>query len=666
MRIHLVTMPWQPIELPSLQVGLLHALLDRTRPDDEVREFHGSLRWAEFLLERSKGALRPGDHVAVGSESIFDGLGDWVFSGVLYNDPEWGVAQLKEYAARRGTDISTATAMRVHAAEFIEESADAILDEAPDVVGFTSTFMQNISSLALAAELKRRRPGLTVVFGGSNCDGPMGHALHRNHRFVDHVVRGEGEYALPALLTHIDAGTAPADVPGLCWWDGQESRANEESRRTVAPADIPSPDYDLWQQAVDASPVAEYVHPKLVVEGARGCWWGEKHHCTFCGLNGSAMTFRAKPGNRLWDEVDRLVRRHRILDIVTVDNIIDMAYFKDFLPLAADSGWDLRMHYEVKSNLTAEQLELLARATGPHPARHREPQQQGPGPHGQGRQRVPQHPDPARVREPLAHLLLELPVRIPGETDQDYASVIDQICGARPPPAARRRPPHPTGAVQPQLRQPRARLPATPSRRDVPPCLRPARGPTGRSGVPLRHPARRDRRRDRGTAEGRGPRLVHRPSRLDPGPGTAHRRRDAPRPRPAPRLAAPHPPADRLARRRPAPSGSGPHPERTAPAAHGRRGPAYRSGAGRVARRSGRAGTPLRRRALLRVAAHLARTGPVGRARPGAGWDGRMGHRARRTTERRPPDEPPARTPDPHRARPARPGGCRTGSADGW
>ncbi|MGY3062884.1 radical SAM superfamily enzyme YgiQ (UPF0313 family) [Streptomyces sp. TE3672] len=106
--------------------------------------------------------------------------------------------------------------------------------------------------LALAAELKRRRPGLTVVFGGSNCDGPMGHALHRNHRFVDHVVRGEGEYALPALLTHIDAGTAPADVPGLCWWDGQESRANEESRRTVAPADIPSPDYDLWQQAVDA------------------------------------------------------------------------------------------------------------------------------------------------------------------------------------------------------------------------------------------------------------------------------------------------------------------------------------------------------------------------------------------------------------------------------
>ncbi|MCJ0872076.1 RiPP maturation radical SAM C-methyltransferase [Streptomyces sp. AP-93] len=366
MRVHLVTMPWQPIDLPSLQIGLLHSLLTRTRPSDEVREFHGSLRWAQFLLERTDGLLRPADHAEVGSDSIFDGLGDWVFSGVLYADPDWGVARLGAYAERRGIPVDKARAMRVHAAEFVSRSASEILAEDPDVVGFTSTFMQNVSSLALAAELKRRRPGLTVVFGGSNCDGPMGHALHRNHPFVDHVVRGEGEYAFPALLAHLDAGTPPVDVPGLCWWDDGASRANDESRRTVAPRDIPAPDYDVWQAELDASPVAEYVRPKLVVEGARGCWWGEKHHCTFCGLNGSAMAFRAKPGEQLWAEVDRLVRRHRILDVVTVDNIIDMAYFTDFLPLAADSGWDLLMHYEVKSNLTTDQLALLARSGAVH------------------------------------------------------------------------------------------------------------------------------------------------------------------------------------------------------------------------------------------------------------------------------------------------------------
>ncbi|MES4887348.1 RiPP maturation radical SAM C-methyltransferase [Streptomyces sp. NPDC096012] len=366
MRVHLVTMPWHPIDLPSLQLGLLHRIVRRARPGDEVTEFHGSLRWAEFLLEHSGGRLRPGDYVAVGSDAIFHGLGDWVFSGALYDNPGWGLARLRDYAAARDVFIDTAVAMRPYAADFISECATEVLAAEPDVIGFTSTFMQNVASLALARELRRRRPESVIVFGGSNCDGPMGHALHRNHPFVDHVVRGEAEYAFPHLLRHLDAGTAPVDVPGLCWWDGTRSRANPETRRTVAPADIPSPDYDQWQAALDASPVQEHVHPKLVVEGARGCWWGEKHHCTFCGLNGSAMAFRAKPGERLWAEIERLVRRHRILDVVTVDNIIDMAYFRDFLPRVVESGWDLRLHYEVKSNLTPEQFRLLGESGTVH------------------------------------------------------------------------------------------------------------------------------------------------------------------------------------------------------------------------------------------------------------------------------------------------------------
>jgi ribosomal peptide maturation radical SAM protein 1 len=206
------------------------------------------------------------------------------------------------------------------------------------------------------------------------------------------------------------------------------SRANTETRRTVAPADIPSPDYDQWQTALDASPVREFIHPKLVVEGARGCWWGEKHHCTFCGLNGSSMAFRAKPGERLWEEIDRLVRRHRILDIVTVDNIIDMAYFRDFLPRVVDSGWDLRLHYEVKSNLTPDQLRLLGRSGTVHIQ---------PGIESLG-SRVLDLMDKGvsgarnirTLRECENHALTcswNLLYGFPGETAEDYAHVVDQL-----------------------------------------------------------------------------------------------------------------------------------------------------------------------------------------------------------------------------------------------
>ncbi|GAA2051999.1 RiPP maturation radical SAM C-methyltransferase [Streptomyces cheonanensis] len=362
MRVSFVSMPWQSLDMPSLQVGLLRTLVTTTRPADTVTEYHGWLHWAEFLLDRSAGALSPTDYMSVANDQIFDGFGDWVFSGVLYDDPDWGTEQLIRYAGKTGTPIDTVLGMRPHAADFIDAAAEEILRSSPDVVGMTTTFLQNVPSLALAKELKRRRPGVLTVLGGSNCDGPMGHALHRNHRFVDYVVRGEAEGALPDLLARIEEGARPADVPGLCWWDGDVSRCNEETRRTVSPGVIPTPNYDAWQSTMDASPVAEFVEPKIVVEGARGCWWGEKHHCTFCGLNGSLMEFRAKSGHRLWSEIDRLVRRHQILDVVTVDNIMSMGYFRDFLPLAAESGWDLRIHYEVKSNLSGEQVASLARA----------------------------------------------------------------------------------------------------------------------------------------------------------------------------------------------------------------------------------------------------------------------------------------------------------------
>ena len=64
--------------------------------------------------------------------------------------------------------------------------AEDILSSGPRVVGFSTTFQQNIASLALARELRRRAPpeDLTVLFGGANCEGAMGRALSRNFSFA--------------------------------------------------------------------------------------------------------------------------------------------------------------------------------------------------------------------------------------------------------------------------------------------------------------------------------------------------------------------------------------------------------------------------------------------------------------------------------------------------
>lgn len=89
---------------------------------------------------------------------------------------------------------------------------------------------------------------------------------------------------------------------------------------------------------------------------------GEKHHCTFCGLNGSFMQFRSKSPDVFYEEIMDLARRHRVLDMYVVDNILDMGYLNTVLPRIIESGYDLRLHIEIKANMRRAQLRTLADA----------------------------------------------------------------------------------------------------------------------------------------------------------------------------------------------------------------------------------------------------------------------------------------------------------------
>ncbi|GAB3548684.1 hypothetical protein J2S53_004016 [Actinopolyspora lacussalsi] len=56
------------------------------------------------------------------------------------------------------------------------------------------------------------------------------------------------------------------------------------------------------------------LEPKLLLEGSSGCWWGEKHHYTCCGLNGSFIKSRGKTSECCYEEM------------------VDVAYLFDTIP----------------------------------------------------------------------------------------------------------------------------------------------------------------------------------------------------------------------------------------------------------------------------------------------------------------------------------------------
>jgi len=106
----------------------------------------------------------------------------------------------------------------------------------------------------------------------------------------------------------------------------------------------------------------EQVSPMLFFETSRGCWWGQKAHCTFCGLNGSTMTYRAMKSELAIEQFEALFKySDRVGELQCVDNIMPKSYVSEVLPFL-NTPPNMKIFYEVKADLSQEDLQTLSRA----------------------------------------------------------------------------------------------------------------------------------------------------------------------------------------------------------------------------------------------------------------------------------------------------------------
>jgi hypothetical protein len=78
----LVAMPWSEPFLPSIQIGVLQALLERSGLTTESKSYY--LSWLEFMLD-AVAESTPGDYLSISNQYFGIGLGDWVFSPLPLN-----------------------------------------------------------------------------------------------------------------------------------------------------------------------------------------------------------------------------------------------------------------------------------------------------------------------------------------------------------------------------------------------------------------------------------------------------------------------------------------------------------------------------------------------------------------------------------------------------
>ena len=144
------------------------------------------------------------------------------------------------------------------------------------------------------------------------------------------------------------AGESPRGLPGIHARGALNVLGDEAHAPTVLNLDrLPYPDYDDYFAQLAASQIGAEFQPILVFETARGCWWGQKHHCTFCGLNGEGMAFRAKSPPRVLHEIETLHAAFGVRRFAATDNILGMSHIDGVLgKLAERPSHGFRFFYE--------------------------------------------------------------------------------------------------------------------------------------------------------------------------------------------------------------------------------------------------------------------------------------------------------------------------------
>jgi ribosomal peptide maturation radical SAM protein 1 len=366
LRVALINMPWAMANAPSIQCGLLKSIAMEAGHACDVHYLN--MDFAAQIGYRTYRSL-----AEIGSERLHL-LGEWLFSYAAFGEVTTELEYYAQYPELgpmwrelTGRDLDHLTELRREVLpDWLARCVKDTDFQRYDVVGFSSTFLQNTASLALGRMLKEQFPGTSLVYGGANFDGAMGPEYSRHLPWLDYVVSGEADASFPALLDAIaaDSGSASA-IPGVFRHGHPEDTSCPKPPKLRELSTLPVPDYGDYFERLDRGSPDDIIGDdpiKLPVEFSRGCWWGQKHHCTFCGLTSIGMAYRSKTGEHALRELTTLLDRHPAVHVDAVDNILDMKYLSTFCDELARRHWDLSLFFEVKANLTREQLALFRRA----------------------------------------------------------------------------------------------------------------------------------------------------------------------------------------------------------------------------------------------------------------------------------------------------------------
>jgi radical SAM superfamily enzyme YgiQ (UPF0313 family) len=183
----------------------------------------------------------------------------------------------------------------------------------PEIAGIT--VMSPTLFGALEAAKTAKEAGAITVLGGPQLSIYPKETLSYSH--IDYGINGEGEYVMPNLTGVLSGTIDPADVYGLIYKKNNAVYVNGPV--IVEDVDsLPFPSYHLLPMEKYDSIIGLY--PVSTMISSRGC----PYKCNFCFKQPSDKKFRLRAPDKVVDEMEYLVRKYKIKEIMFYDDVMTL------------------------------------------------------------------------------------------------------------------------------------------------------------------------------------------------------------------------------------------------------------------------------------------------------------------------------------------------------
>ncbi len=186
--------------------------------------------------------------------------------------------------------------------DIYDDCAGMILEQEPDLVGFSAQCATYPPVIQIAGRIKARRPQALTVIGGHNASFADRLTLERYH-WIDAIIRGEGEITFRKLIKAYDSGYSEKGIEGVTYRRGNEIIRNKD-RTLIQDLDmLPLPDYTFTPPFSEYRDACDLPRSIAILEVGRGC----PHRCIYCS---ESIFWRRRPRNF---SVDRLTKEMHYL-----------------------------------------------------------------------------------------------------------------------------------------------------------------------------------------------------------------------------------------------------------------------------------------------------------------------------------------------------------------